>query len=297
MVRQLIDIFNIIKKSLLMENISIESVGEYANYLLNSVLTYLPSIIAALVLLILGLWVIKMAISRLRKIMEKREVDPGVRGFSLSILGIVLKILLFIVIITKLGVETTSFAAILAAAGLAIGLALQGSLSNFAGGVLIIILKPFRVGDFIEAQNESGSVTEISIFYTILTTPNNQRIVIPNGQLSNNKVTNYSYEPTRRNVMTVGISYDSDIKKSREVLLNIVNSDKRVLKDPAPVVFVGGLGDNSVDLSLRFWANQDDYWELHFDTIEKLKTELEEAGISFPFPQRDVHVYDMSKEK
>ncbi|PKG41365.1 mechanosensitive ion channel family protein [Psychroflexus sp. MES1-P1E] len=279
-----------------MENISIDSVGEYANYLLDSILTYLPSIIAALVLLILGLWVIKLIIGRLRKIMEKSEVDRGVRGFALSILGIVLKILLFIVIITKLGVETTSFAAILAAAGLAIGLALQGSLSNFAGGVLIIILKPFRVGDFIEAQDESGSVTEISIFYTFLTTPNNQRIVIPNGQLSNNKVTNYSYEPIRRNVMTVGISYDSDIKKSREVLLNIVNSDERVLKDPAPVVFVGGLGDNSVNLSLRFWANQADYWGLHFDTIEKLKTELEGAGISFPFPQRDVHLYDMSKK-
>jgi small conductance mechanosensitive channel len=229
--------------------------------------------------------------------MEKREVDPGVRGFSLSILGVVLNILLFIVIITKLGVETTSFAAILAAAALAIGLALQGSLSNFAGGVLIIVLKPYRVGDFIEAQGESGTVTDISIFYTILTTTNNQRVIIPNGQLSNNKVTNYSYEPTRRNNMTVGISYDSDIKKSREVLLNIVNSDERVLKDPAPVVLVGGLGDNSVDLSLRFWANQADYWGLHFDTIEKLKTELEDAGVSFPFPQRDVHLYDMSKEK
>jgi small conductance mechanosensitive channel len=279
-----------------MENISIDSVGEYANYFLDKILSYLPSIIAALVILILGLWVIKLIIGRLRKIMEKREVDPGVRGFSLSILGVVLNILLFIVIITKLGVETTSFAAILAAAALAIGLALQGSLSNFAGGVLIIVLKPYRVGDFIEAQGESGTVTDISIFYTILTTTNNQRVIIPNGQLSNNKVTNYSYEPTRRNNMTVGISYDSDIKKSREVLLNIVNSDERVLKDPAPVVLVGGLGDNSVDLSLRFWANQADYWGLHFDTIEKLKTELENAGVSFPFPQRDVHLYDMNKK-
>jgi len=280
-----------------MEDVSMNGIGELVSVFLDKVISYLPSIIAALVILILGLWVIKLIVGRIRKVMEKREVDPGVRGFALSILGVVLKILLFIVIITKLGVETTSFAAILAAAGLAIGLALQGSLSNFAGGVLIIILKPYRVGDFIEAQGESGSVTEISIFYTILTTPNNQRIVIPNGQLSNNKVTNYSYEPTRRNVMTVGISYDSDIKKSREVLLNIVNSDERTLKDPAPVVFVGGLGDNSVDLSLRFWANQADYWGLHFDTIEKLKTELEDAGVSFPFPQRDVHLYDMSKEK
>lgn len=279
-----------------MESISIDSISEYANYFLDKILSYLPSVIAALVLLLLGWWLIKIITSRLRKVMEKKEVDPGVRGFALSIINIALKILLFILIITKLGVETTSFAAILAAAGLAIGLALQGSLSNFAGGVLIIILKPFRVGDFIEAQGESGTVSEISIFYTFLTTVNNQRIVIPNGQLSNNKVTNYTYEPTRRNVMTVGISYDSDIKKSREVILNILNNDERVLKDPEPVVFVGGLGDNSVDLSVRFWANLDVYWGLHFDTIEKFKIELEDAGISFPFPQRDVHLYNMDKE-
>lgn len=272
-------------------------IGELVSVFLDKLISYLPSVIAALLILILGLWVIKLIVGRIRKVMEKREVDPGVRGFALSILGVVLKILLFIVIITKLGVETTSFAAILAAAGLAIGLALQGSLSNFAGGVLIIILKPFRVGDFIDAQGESGTVTEITIFYTFLTTPNNQRIVIPNGQLSNNKVTNYSYEPTRRNVMTVGISYDSDIKTARKVLLDILKADERVLKDPAPVVFVGGLGDNSVDLSVRFWANQADYWGVHFDTIEKLKVELEANGVSFPFPQRDVHLFDMSKEK
>lgn len=280
-----------------MEEISVDNISGLASIFLDKILSYLPSVIAAIIILILGLWVIKLIIGRLRKIMEKREVDPGVRGFALSILGVVLKILLFIVIITKLGVETTSFAAILAAAGLAIGLALQGSLSNFAGGVLIIILKPFRVGDFIDAQGESGTVTEITIFYTFLTTPNNQRIVIPNGQLSNNKVTNYSYEPTRRNVMTVGISYDSDIKTARKVLLDILKADERVLKDPAPVVFVGGLGDNSVDLSVRFWANQADYWGVHFDTIEKLKVELEANGVSFPFPQRDVHLFDMSKEK
>ena len=280
-----------------MENYSIENIGEIAGVFLDKIISYLPSIIAALVILILGLWVIKLIVGRIRKVMEKREVDPGVRGFTLSILGVVLKILLFIVIITKLGVETTSFAAILAAAGLAIGLALQGSLSNFAGGVLIIILKPFRIGDFIDAQGESGTVTEITIFYTFLTTVDNQRVVIPNGQLSNNKVVNYSTEPIRRNAMAVGISYDSDIKKTREVLLDIVKSDERTLKDPEPVVVVTGLGDNSVDLSLRFWAKTEDYWALNFDTQEKLKTELEDAGISFPFPQRDVHLFDMSKEK
>ncbi|MFO7744376.1 MAG: mechanosensitive ion channel [Psychroflexus sp.] len=280
-----------------MENISMDGIGELVSVFLDKAISYLPSVIAALVILILGFWVIKLIVGRVRKVMEKREVDPGVRGFTTSILGIVLKIVLFIVVISKLGVETTSFAAILAAAGLAIGLALQGSLSNFAGGVLIIILKPFRVGDFIDAQGESGTVTEITIFYTYLTTIGNQRVVIPNGQLSNNKVVNYSFEPTRRNAMTVGISYDSDIKKTREVLLNIVNSDERTLKDPEPAVVVTGLGDNSVDLSLRFWAKREDYWALNFDTMEKLKTELEDAGVSFPFPQRDVHLFDMSKEK
>ena len=279
-----------------MEDISVDNISELASMFLDKVLAYLPSVIAALVILILGFWIIKLIVGRVRKIMEKREVDPGVRGFALSILGIVLKVLLFIIVITKLGVETTSFAAILAAAGLAIGLALQGSLSNFAGGVLIIILKPFRVGDFIDAQGESGTVTEITIFYTYLTTIGNQRVVIPNGQLSNNKVVNYSYEPIRRNAMAVGISYDSDIKKSREVLLQIVKSDERTLKDPEPAVVVTGLGDNSVDLSLRFWAKREDYWGLHFDTMEKLKIELEDAGVSFPFPKRDVHLYNMSQK-
>ncbi|GGE25992.1 mechanosensitive ion channel family protein [Psychroflexus planctonicus] len=278
-------------------NDSVENLSSLAKEGLETLISYLPSVVGALVILILGWWVIKLITGRIRKIMEKREVDPGVRGFTLSILGIVLKILLFIFVISKLGVETTSFAAILAAAGLAIGLALQGSLSNFAGGVLIILLKPFKVGDFIDAQGESGTVTEITIFYTHITTINNQRIVIPNGQLSNNKVTNYSYEPTRRDVVTVGISYDSDIKKAREVLLDILNNDKRTLKDPAPVVLLGGLGDNSVDLSVRFWATNEDFWGLHFDFMEKMKVELEAAGVSFPFPQRDVHLYNMDKEQ
>lgn len=267
-----------------------EEISNFIDHGINTLISYLPSIIAAIVIFILGLWVIKFIKGRVRKVMEKREIDPGVIGFASNILGVVLKIVLFIVVITKLGVETTSFAAILAAAGLAIGLALQGSLSNFAGGVLIIVLKPFKQGNFIEAQGESGTVTDISIFYTMLTTPNNQRVVIPNGQLSNNKVINYSYEPIRRDVVTVGISYDSDIKKAREVLLSILNEDKRTLKDPAPVVFLGGLGDNSVDLSVRYWAKNEDFWGLHFDFMEKLKVDLEAAGISFPFPQRDVHL-------
>ena len=277
-------------------NESVENLSTFAKEGLQTLIDYLPSVVGALITLILGWWAIKFITGRIKKVMEKREVDPGVRGFAISIINIALKILLIIAVITELGIETTSFAAILAAAGLAIGLALQGSLSNFAGGVLIILLKPFKVGDFIDAQGESGTVTEISIFYTKITTINNQRIVIPNGQLSNNKVTNYSYEPTRRDVVPVGISYDSDIQKAKEVLLDILNKDERTLKDPAPVVVVTGLGDNSVDLSVRFWAKTSDFWDLHFDFIEKLKTELEANGVSFPFPQRDVHLYNMDKE-
>lgn len=277
-------------------NDSVENLSSFAKEGLYTLLNYLPSVVAALIILILGLWVIKFISVRVRKLMTKKELDPGLVGFLSTIISVALKVLLFIVVISKLGVETTSFAAVLAAAGLAVGLALQGSLSNFAGGVLIILLKPFKVGDFIEAQGVSGTVSEISIFYTYLTTIGNQRVVIPNGELSNNKVTNYSTLPIRKNSMAVGISYDSDIKKAREVLLSIVNKDERTLQDPEPQVVVTGLGDNSVDLSLRFWAKQEDYWGLHFDTIEALKVQLEDAGVSFPFPQRDVHLYNMDKK-
>lgn len=277
-------------------NDSVENLSSFAKEGLYTLLNYLPSVVAALIILILGLWVIKFISVRVRKLMTKKELDPGLVGFLSTIISVALKVLLFIVVISKLGVETTSFAAVLAAAGLAVGLALQGSLSNFAGGVLIILLKPFKVGDFIEAQGVSGTVSEISIFYTHLTTIGNQRVVIPNGELSNNKVTNYSTLPIRKNSMAVGISYDSDIKKAREVLLSIVNKDERTLQDPEPQVVVTGLGDNSVDLSLRFWAKQEDYWGLHFDTIEALKVQLEDAGVSFPFPQRDVHLYNMDKK-
>lgn len=277
-------------------NNSLDNLSTFAREGLETLVGFLPSVVAALVILILGLWLVKFITKKVRKVMTKRELEPGLIGFVTAILSVALKVILFIIVIAKLGVETTSFAAVLAAAGLAIGLALQGSLSNFAGGVLIILLKPFKVGDFIEAQGVSGTVTEITIFYTYLTTFGNQRVVIPNGELSNNKVTNYSILPLRRNNLAIGISYDSDIKKTREVLLSIVNNDERTLKDPEPVVVVTGLGDNSVDLSLRFWAKNEDYWGLHFDTIEKLKVDLEAAGVSFPFPQRDVHLYNMDKK-
>ena len=270
-----------------------EDIGNYVNLLMQKIVAYLPNIIGAILAVIIGLWLIKFITKRVRKIMEKRNVDAGIRGFTINILNVGLKILLFIIVITKLGVETTSFAAILAAAGLAVGLALQGSLSNFAGGVLIILLKPFKIGDWIEAQGVSGSVDEISLFYTHIITFNNQRAVIPNGELSNNKVINYSSEDRRKDAITVGISYDSNIKTARNVLMDIMEKDERIDKDPAPQVFVAELADSSVNLSVRFWAKQDVFWGAHFDFMENSKTELEAAGISLPFPQRDVNLFQM----
>ncbi|SEA71306.1 mechanosensitive ion channel family protein [Psychroflexus halocasei] len=274
-----------------------EDIENYVNLLLEKIVAYLPNIIGAILAVIIGLWLIKFITKKVRRIMEKREIDPAIRGFTINILNVGLKILLFIIVITKLGVETTSFAAILAAAGLAVGLALQGSLSNFAGGVLIILLKPFRIGDWIEAQGVSGSVEEISLFYTHIITFNNQRAVIPNGELSNNKVINYSSEDRRKDAITVGISYDSDIKTARKVLMDIMERDERIDKDPAPQVFVAELADSSVNLSVRFWAKRDVFWGAHFDFMENSKIELEAAGVSLPFPQRDLNFFDMSKNK
>ncbi|SEA71333.1 mechanosensitive ion channel family protein [Psychroflexus halocasei] len=270
---------------------TIQDVEKYANLLIEKVVAYLPSVIGAILAIVIGLWLIKLITNKIRKIMEKREVDIAIRDFSISIINIGLKILLFIVVITKLGFETTSFAAIIGAAGLAVGLALQGSLSNFAGGVLIILLKPFRIGDRIDAQGVSGTVNQISLFYTHVITFNNQRVVIPNGELSNNKVTNYSSESLRKDAVTVAIPYHADIKKARKVLMDLMEKDDRILKDPEPQVFVASLGESSVNLSVRFWADLDSFWGAHFDFMENSKVELEAAGIMHPFPQRDVNLY------
>ena len=273
------------------EEFDINYFTEMMTHFGEKIIAVIPSVIAALITLILGLWLANFLSKRLRLFLEKKEIEPTIRGFTHSIVSAVLKILVFVIVITELGVETTSLAALIGAAGLAVGLSLQGSLSNFAGGVLILLLKPFKVGNFIEAQGVSGTVKEISVFYTILITPNNQRIVIPNGQLSNNKVTNFSSEDTRRNNMILGISYDSNIDVARKTLLNIVENHEHVLKDPAPVVFVNELADSSVDLSLRFWTAKENFWPTHFHVMEQAKLQLEAAGCTIPFPQRDVHLF------
>ena len=256
------------------------------------VMDYAPKVITALVILIVGLFVIKLLLKMAKKVMRKRGIEESLRKFLLNLLGWTLKILLFIAVISKLGVETTSFAAILAAAGLAVGLALQGSLSNFAGGVLIMIFKPFKIGDLIEAQGEIGVVKEIEIFTTKLTGLSNKEIIIPNGSLSNGNIVNYTSEGTRRVDLVFGVGYDSDIKKSKEVLMNVLTSHPLVLKDPAPTVNVLELADSSVNFAVRPWCKSEDYWDVFFDVTENAKIALDKAGIEIPYP----HTVEIKKE-
>ncbi|QED38067.1 mechanosensitive ion channel [Antarcticibacterium arcticum] len=268
----------------------------YAKEFTDKLVDYLPSFLSAIFLLLFGLWFIKIFTGQVRRIIHKKGYDKTIENFAISLIGVALKILLVILVITQLGFETTSLVAVIGAAGLAIGLALQGSLANFAGGVLIIILKPFRVGDWIEAKGVSGSVKETSLFYTKINTFGNQLAIIPNGQLTNDNIINYTVEGKRRAAITVGISYDSDIKLAKEILLNLLKEQEKILTDPEPMVVVTELGDSSVNLSVRFWALNDDFWNCSWYTIEESKTRLEAAGISIPFPQRDVHFFNHSKE-
>lgn len=274
----------------------IEDWSVYAREFTSTLIGYLPSFISAILLLFFGLWFIKIFISYLRRLFQKREFDKTVENFALSLIGVGLKILLIIVVITQLGFETTSLVAVIGAAGLAIGLALQGSLSNFAGGVLIILLKPFKVGDWIEAKGISGTVKETSLFYTKVITFGNQLAVIPNGQLTNDNIINFTVEGKRRGAIIIGISYSSNIKLAKEILLELLMEQENILKDPAPMVVVAELADSSVNLSMRFYALNPDFWACNWYTIEEAKSRLEKAGITIPFPQRDVHFFDHSKK-
>ncbi|MCE2614095.1 mechanosensitive ion channel [Flavobacteriaceae bacterium D16] len=256
---------------------------------LNWVVDILPALITAVIILVLGLWIIRFLNHLVKRFFDKKDFDPALETFLASFIKISLKVILFVLVITQLGVKSSSLVAMLGAAGLAIGLALQGSLANFAGGVLILIFKPFRVGDWISAQGVDGSVKEISIFTTKLNTFGNQVAIIPNGQLSNNNIVNYNAEPMRRDKIDVGISYGSNIKKAKDILLEMCGEYEKILNDPAPEVYVGELADSAVILSLRFWAANEDYWAAHFHMMENLKYRFDEAGIEIPFPQLDVH--------
>lgn len=249
---------------------------------------YGPKVLLAIITLLIGLWIIKLVSKALKKVLGRRNVDKSLESFLVSLVSISLKVLLFISVIGMVGVETTSFVAVLAAAGFAVGLALQGSLGNFAGGVLILLFKPFKVGDFIEAQGETGSVKKIQIFNTILTTGDNKTVIIPNGPLSNGNITNYSTEDTRRVDMIFGIGYDDDIKKAKSILEKMVTTDSRILQDKSNLIAVGELADSSVNFKVRVWVKSSDYWNVFHDFQENVKLTFDKEGISIPFPQMEI---------
>jgi len=256
------------------------------------IIDYGLKLLLAVVTLVIGLWIIKLIMRAMVRNMEKRNVEASLRQFLSSLLSILLKIMLIISVISMVGVQMTSFVAILAAAGLAVGMALSGTLQNFAGGVLIILMKPFKVGDFIDAQGFMGTVKDIQIFNTILKTPDNKTIIIPNGGLSTSPMTNFSTEETRRVDFTFGIGYSDNIDKAKSVLSEIIGKDSRIMKDPEPFIAVSELGDSSVNFAVRVWAKASDYWGIYFDMNENVKKTFDAEGISIPFPQRDVHLFN-----
>ena len=263
----------------------------YIEELKNIIIVYGLQLILGIVFLLVGWWGIKRMIHLVENLMVKRGVDESLQPFLLSIVSISLKVVLILSVISQLGVPTASFLAVLGSAGLAIGLALQGSLSNFAGGVLILTVKPFRKGDFIQAMSVSGTVHLIHLLNTVLKTPDGQLIFIPNGQLAGATITNFSAEPTRRLVINFGISYGDDIAKAKAIIQQEVEADERVLKEPAPSIVVNALGDHAVNIAMRVWTGKDDYWAVNFDLHEKVKNHFDREDITIPFPQRDVHVY------
>lgn len=253
-----------------------------------------PAAIGALVTLVIGLWVIGKVTKGIRKAIGKTNVDDMLASFLGGIVGMMLKVVLFIAVLGMVGVETTSFAAILAAAGFAVGMALSGTLGNFAAGVMILLFRPFKNGDFIEAAGEAGVVEEISVFMTKMRTGDNKQILIPNSAVTGGNITNYSTKPTRRVDLVIGISYDDDIKKAHEVLNRVLDQNEKVLKDPAWTIAVSELGDNSVNFVVRPWVNSGDYWPTRFELIETIKLTFDQEGLNFPYPQRDVHLHNVN---
>ncbi len=254
------------------------------------VVVYGLKVLTAIVVLVVGLWVIRRIVRIMGKVMEKKEVSVSLKGFLGSLVSILLKVMLLISIAQMVGIETTSFIAVLGAAGLAVGLALQGTLANFAGGVMILLFKPFNVGDLIESQGHLGVVKEIHIFVTVLLTPENKTVILPNAAVSNADIVNYTTEGIIRVDMVFGISYESNIKDAKDVLIKIITDHPKVLKDPAPFVGVLELADSAVNLAARPYTKPEDYWDVYFKVYEEGKVALDQAGIAIPFPQVDVHM-------
>ena len=258
------------------------------------VIEFGPKIIGAILIYIIGSWIIKKLIGIVGKVMAKKNYDESLQKFLLNLISWGLKIFLIITVIGTLGVETTSFAAIIAAAGLAIGLALQGSLANFAGGVLLMIFKPYKIGDLVEAQDIIGVVKEIEIFTTKLVSPDNKLIIVPNGAMANGNITNYTAEGKIRVDTVIGVAYEEDIKKVKDVLLEVLTSNPLVLEDPAPSVNVMELADSSVNFAVRPFSKPEHYWDVYFATYENCKIALDKAGIEIPYPH-EVEVIKQAK--
>ena len=247
------------------------------------------TLLKALLVFIVGRLVISLLNRLVRKILSRRNIDPSVKTFVGSLVNVLLIVLLAVSIVAILGIETTSFAALLASAGVAVGMALSGNLSNFAGGLIILLFKPFKVGDYIEGQGESGTVREIQIFHTILTTPDNKVVYIPNGALSGGAITNYSREPLRRVDWTFGVDYGEDYQKVKGVITSIIARDARILQEPVPFVALHALADSSVNVVVRVWVASADYWDVYFDINQAVYETFNREGIDFPFPQLTVH--------
>jgi len=269
----------------------LNNLDKYLDIIKTMLVEYGPKVIGAIVVLFIGLKIVKSASKAVNKLMNKRNLDASLIPFLSGMIGMVMKALLFISVMSMVGIEMTSFIAILGAAGLAIGMALSGTLQNFAGGVMILTFKPYTIGDFIEAQGYMGVIKEIQIFNTIITTVDNRRVIIPNGGLSTSSMINYSSESTRRVDFSFGIGYGDDIDKARDIIMAEIAKFSFVLKDPAPFVGVGELADSSVNLTTRVWVNAADYWDLHFGLLENVKKAFDANGVSIPFPQTDVHLF------
>ena len=269
---------------------SVTRLDEVVNRLFDMGVSAGKHIIAALLVFMLGRLLIKFLNHLVAKMLDRRHIDVGVQSFLRSAVNILLITLLIVSTIGALGVNTTSFAALLASAGVAIGVALSGNLQNIAGGMIILIFKPYRVGDWIEAQGVSGSVVEIQLFHSILRTADHQIVYVPNGSMSTSVVTNYSTEPIRRLQWTVGIDYGEDVERVKPVVEAVLKADERILLDPAPLIGVDALADSSVNLLVRVWVKQEDYWDVRYEIHQKIYEAFNAAGIDFPFPQQTVHM-------
>jgi small conductance mechanosensitive channel len=271
-------------------DISIDEYEKYWEMLIQYGTDYGLKIIGAILIFLIGKWVARRLTNVTQKVMQKAEVDPTLLRFAENLVYMLLMVVVVLAALNTLGVQTTSFVAILGAAGLAIGLALQGTLGNVGSGVLLVMFRPFQVGDFVNAGGEAGSVEAISLFATTLKTPDNKVIIIPNSAVTGGNITNFSAKETRRVDLIFGIGYGDDLKAAKNILREIIDSDKRVLREPEPFLAVSELAESSVNFVMRLWVKREDYWDVHFDTIEKVKLTFDEKGISIPYPQMDVHL-------